>query len=219
MTLDIYWGSGSGPAWRVLLAAGIKGLPFNSHLLSFSDREHKTEQFLAINPRGQVPAIVHDGFALNESLAILAYLDAAFPESPKLLGTDAQSTGRIWAGIFMVENYFAEALNKVRRPIFNGKTEGFDAAEYFDVLRKELDGFNEVLSGRQFLQGDGVTAHDVVLAVHVMTLERAIVKAPEGFLPADIASPRTTWPALGAWCLRMEAQPGWDAAYPPHWRG
>ena len=218
MTLDIYWGSGSGPAWRVLLAAGIKGIPFTSHLLSFSDRETRTDAFLAINPRGQVPAIVHDGFTLNESLAILAYLDAAFPETPRLMGTDAHSTGRIWAGIFMVENYFGDALNKVRRPIFRGQTEGVDATESFETMRVELAGFNETLSGRAFLQGDSVTAHDIVFAVHVMSLERAVVKAPAGFVPADIATLRQTWPALGAWCTRMEAQPGWDAAYPPHWR-
>lgn len=219
MTLDIYWGSGSGPAWRVLLAAGIKGLDFNSHLLSFSDRDHKTEAYLAINPRGQVPAIVHDGFALNESLAILAYLDAAFPDTAPLLGTDAASTGRIWAGIFAVENHLGDALNKVRRPIFRGQTEGLDASEYFETIRCELAGINESLSGRAYLQGDSVTAHDIVLAVHVMSLERAVVKAPAGFVPEDIAVLRQTWPGIGAWCVRMEGQPGWDAAYPPHWRG
>jgi glutathione S-transferase len=217
MTLDIYWGSGSGPAWRVLLAAGIKGIPFNSHQLSFSDREHKSDAFLAINPRGQVPAIVHDGFTLNESLAILAYLDAAFPET-SLTGTDAHSTGRIWAGIFNEQNHFGDALNKVRRPIFRGQTQGLDASEFFETIRTELAGFNEVVSGRSYLQGETVTAHDVVFAVDFMSLERAVVKAPAGFVPADIASPRSTWPALGAWAVRMEGQPGWDAAYPPHWR-
>ena len=51
MALEIYWGSGSGPSWRVLLALAIKNLPYESHLLSFSKGEHKTPEMLAWNAR------------------------------------------------------------------------------------------------------------------------------------------------------------------------
>ena len=55
MALELYWGSGSTPAWRVLLALTYKELPFTSNLLSFSKRETRTPAFLAMNPRGKVP--------------------------------------------------------------------------------------------------------------------------------------------------------------------
>ena len=40
MALEVFWGSGSGPAWRVLLALAVKGVPYESRLLSFAKGEH-----------------------------------------------------------------------------------------------------------------------------------------------------------------------------------
>ncbi len=51
----LYWGSGSPPCWRVMLALEEKGLSgYGQQLLSFGKKEHKTEEILALNPRGQV---------------------------------------------------------------------------------------------------------------------------------------------------------------------
>ena len=47
--LDIYWGSGSPYAWRVLLALEIKQIPYTSHLIEFSKNQHKEPAFLAEN--------------------------------------------------------------------------------------------------------------------------------------------------------------------------
>ena len=63
MSLDFYNGSGSPFAWRVWLALEHKQVPYQIKTLSFDRREHRTPEFLAINPRGKVPAIV-DGSAL-----------------------------------------------------------------------------------------------------------------------------------------------------------
>ena len=42
MSLTIYWASGSCPSWRVLLMLEHKGLAYESRLLEFSKREHKS---------------------------------------------------------------------------------------------------------------------------------------------------------------------------------
>ncbi len=44
MAIDVYWGSGSPYAWRVLLALEYKRLPYTSHLLQFSKQEHKSHR-------------------------------------------------------------------------------------------------------------------------------------------------------------------------------
>jgi len=44
MAIDIWWISGSPYAWWVLLAAEVKGLAFQSHLLSVSKRETRTPE-------------------------------------------------------------------------------------------------------------------------------------------------------------------------------
>jgi glutathione S-transferase len=73
--VEIYWISGSPFAWRVLLTAEVKGIPYEGKLLEASKGELKTPEFLAINPLGRVPAIRDGNFTLHESLAIMVYLD------------------------------------------------------------------------------------------------------------------------------------------------
>src|SRR5215813_8198463 len=78
--LEIYWGSGSPFAWRVLLAAELKRIPYESRLLEFSKGDLKTPEFLALNPRGKVPVIRDGDVVLAESLAIIAYLERKHPD-------------------------------------------------------------------------------------------------------------------------------------------
>jgi glutathione S-transferase len=62
MAPEIYWVSGSRYSWRVLLAAEIKGIDYGSRLISIAKREHKSPDFLKMNPRGEIPVMKHDDF-------------------------------------------------------------------------------------------------------------------------------------------------------------
>jgi glutathione S-transferase len=88
--VEIYWISGSPFSWRVLLTAEVKGIPYEGKLLEASKGEHKTLEFLAINPLGRVPAIRDGNFTLHESLAIMVYLDRKYP-NPPLFGRTPES--------------------------------------------------------------------------------------------------------------------------------
>ena len=57
MALEVYWGSGSPFSWRVLLTLEVKQLPYQSKLLTFLKQEHKSPEYLALNPRGKVPTL------------------------------------------------------------------------------------------------------------------------------------------------------------------
>ena len=51
----IYWGSGSAPCWMALMTLEEKGLQgYNQKVISFEKKEHKSEEVLKLNPRGQV---------------------------------------------------------------------------------------------------------------------------------------------------------------------
>ena len=53
--ITLYWASGSVPSWRAMICLEEKGLSgYNSKFLSFQKGEHKSEEVLKINPRGQV---------------------------------------------------------------------------------------------------------------------------------------------------------------------
>ncbi len=62
---------------RVLLRE--KRIPYESHPVDLARQKHVSPWYLGINPRGVVPAIVHDGVVHVESNDILEYLDSSFP--------------------------------------------------------------------------------------------------------------------------------------------
>jgi GSH-dependent disulfide-bond oxidoreductase len=83
MAVELYFfqplGTNSG---RVFLALLEKGVPFIERELDGLAFEHLRPEYLAINPRGQVPALVHDGTPLTEGAPICEYIDEAFAGPP-----------------------------------------------------------------------------------------------------------------------------------------
>ena len=61
-----------------------KGLAFEPVPLDASKDETRTPAYLSSTVTGRVPTLVHDGFGLGESTAIIEYLDEVFPASPVL---------------------------------------------------------------------------------------------------------------------------------------
>ena len=218
--LEVFWGSGSQPAWSVLLTLELKQIPYLSRLLSFSAGEHKTPEFLKLNPRHQVPVIRDGEFVLNESLAIIAYLDKKSPE-PALFGRSAEQTGNIWRTILEFQNHLLPSLREqVVRPIYNGKVEENRQSieEHMLEVHKELALYEATLSKQPWLVGSSVSAADLVIFPFFMSVMRAATRpAAEtlklGMLPLD-----KTYPQIAAWVTRVEALPGYDKTYPPHWR-
>jgi hypothetical protein len=80
----LYWGSGSPPAWRVLIALHEKALSYRSEMITFESGVLKTPPMLSLNPRGLVPIFIDGEVRMYESLAILHYLDDFYPEPPLL---------------------------------------------------------------------------------------------------------------------------------------
>ena len=84
---------------RVRMFAAEKGLTLETVNLDFANNEHHAPAFLAVNPVGEVPALVLDeGTVLTESLAICRYLEELYPQ-PSLFGSSALERARIaqWA--------------------------------------------------------------------------------------------------------------------------
>jgi glutathione S-transferase len=220
--LELYWGSGSQPSWRVLLALEVKKIPYQSKLLSFSEGEHKTPEFLAMNPRHKVPTIKHGDYALYESMAILRYLDAKFPETP-LFGRSAEEAGLVERFVAEFVNYLEPVMHeRIVRPLFFSKTKSEPQAALLraaiPVLHEELARLEGALADREWFVGSHISAADIVPFPTFKALERAARKpeAADFELSVDPLSER--YPALARWVSRIEALPGYDKTFPPHWR-
>jgi glutathione S-transferase len=80
--LELYHAGLSQASVKVRTTLKEKGLAYESRYLRLPEGEHLTPEFLAINPDGQVPALVHDGEVITETSVINEYLDDAFPDPP-----------------------------------------------------------------------------------------------------------------------------------------
>lgn len=76
--LTLYFSPGSC-ALASLIALAESGLPFEARPVILSKGEQRLPEYLAINPKGRVPALVTDKGVLTENVAILAYIAQIAP--------------------------------------------------------------------------------------------------------------------------------------------
>ena len=185
---------------RVRIFAAEKGITLETRDLSIPAREHKSDEFVALNPRGQTPALqLDDGTVIAESVAICRYLEGLHPEPP-LFGTSPKEQALIemWnrrvemilmppvGAVWVHTHKFTAAL-----PGRNAEWGEANRPRVFDALRY----FDGALEGREFLAGEAYSVADILL---LCTVDFA------GFVgmavPADLTH-------LQAWHARVSARP------------
>jgi glutathione S-transferase len=220
MDHELFWISGSPYGWRVQLAFEHKGVPYVSRRLDSAKQENRSLSFVELNPRGKVPVLKTGDVALYESVAIIAFLDRAYPAVP-LFGHTAQEHGRIWQRVSEFENYTRDLIDvEIVRPLLRGYAKDAleamrgSAARVYDAL----GWMEEALSITPYLAGDDITAADIVALPNMQMLRRVAVRPEALEMELGLEDLSARLPALGAWLSRMETMRGYHAAYPPHWR-
>jgi GSH-dependent disulfide-bond oxidoreductase len=109
MALELYHWEPTVNSGELLICLKEKGVAFVSHYVDLLAFEQHAPAFLALNPRGEVPVLVHDGQVLTETTLVLEYLDAVFPEVPLVPQSAEERYGmRVWTKL--ANDYFAPAL-------------------------------------------------------------------------------------------------------------
>lgn len=80
--LILYHHGSSACAAKVRLALAEKRLPWDGRYIDILRGEQFAPEYLALNPKGVVPALMHDGNVIPESTVICEYLEDAFPDHP-----------------------------------------------------------------------------------------------------------------------------------------
>lgn len=215
--LIFYFGSGSPYAWKVWLALEHKKLTYETRRLSFDNGDLKTDEFTAINPRQKVPALVDNGFAMYESVAILEYLEDRFPDSGEpLWPKDVQARAVARRRAAEVVAYIDPINDRIFDEFFgtDGRDETLNAVA-IDATKKALStelAHVEDWLDEFYLAGENLTGADFTLYPYLAFLGRIDVRKPGHNLHALV--PRK----LTAWMERIEALPYFEKTYPPHWR-
>ncbi|MEM9585444.1 MAG: glutathione S-transferase family protein [Pseudomonadota bacterium] len=218
MSLEFWTVSGTPSPWRVALGMAFKGLDYDINLLSAAQKEHKSDTYLAINPRGTVPTVTDGDTTLTQSVAILAWLDRAYPASP-LFGQTPQDAGLIWQRSMDIFDHLPDATSGVLSPVFFGGadevTEELSMAR--EALQSELSQLTGILVDESFLSGLRPGAADAVAFPHVRLLQRAMETKPKIMQALGMPDLVTLSAELADWVQRIEALPNVAATFPPHW--
>ena len=211
MALTFYYGSGSAFAWKVWLALEHKAIPYDLKVLSFDKGETRAPTFRAITPRGKVPTIVDDGFALWESTVILEYLDEAYPERP-LLPKDIRNRATVRRIAAEAENYLGPPIaDLVRATLFRrGPEDANLLADIHQRLDEELPRFDAMLSGEHF--ASDLSLADFTVYPHLRFIHRVDERQPGHYWCNHIPT------GLAAWMKRIEDLPYYGRTFPPHWK-
>ena len=221
MAIDLYWGSGSPNCWRVMLALEHKQLDYVSHMLQLSRQDQKSPQMLALNPRGRVPVLKDGDYVVFESLAVLYYLDLKYPE-PTLFGRSPEEAAVIMRVICEFQAYTEDHLMRICRALEGG---GQIAPQRRDLLTdamhvvaREARTIEGRLSKSDWIVGESYSAVDMVIFPAIQLLRRALDRPGGRELSSRFLPISANYPALGRWLARIEALPGYQRTYPPHWR-
>jgi glutathione S-transferase len=112
--LTLYVFSPMANSMKPLLTLYEKGVAFEARRLEPSKFEHHEDWFKAINPRGQVPALDHDGKIITESTVICEYIEDVFADNGTRLRPDdpyERAEMRIWTK--WVDEYFCWCVSTI----------------------------------------------------------------------------------------------------------
>lgn len=165
----------SSAAYRVRIALNLKGVPHERREVHLVKGEQRSAEHVARNPQGFVPALdIGSGRVLTQSLAIIEWLDAAYPE-PRLIPAEplarAQAMARallIAADIHPINN-----LRVLKRLESQFAADEAAKAEWYRHWIAEGFAALEALAGDgPFLGGDSPDVSDVLLVPQMYNARR-----------------------------------------------
>ena len=138
------------------------GAEYEQHLLDYATTM-KAPEYLAINPMGKVPAIVHDGHVVTEGAAICAYLADAFPEA--MLQPTLAERADYYRWLFFAAGPVESAVTN-RHMKWEPTQEQQMMAGYgsYDHMVAVLEG---ALKDRDYVCGNRFTAADIYVGAQV----------------------------------------------------
>jgi glutathione S-transferase len=173
-------------AVRILLEE--LGAPYDLHVLNLKKNEQRAPSYLAVNPMGKVPAIVHDGALVTEQPAIFIYLADLFPEAglAPTLGDPLRGPYLRWLAFY--GSSFEPAINDVamkREPAPPMMCPYGD----FDTMLATL---TRQLRAGPYLLGERFSAADVLwgTALGWITMFKLVPELPEIMAYIDRVSSR-----------------------------
>jgi glutathione S-transferase len=118
------------------------------------------------------------------------------------------------------QSYAEDQVTNILRTVFGLAPSGPapDLTEAMHVVASEARTIEGRLSKSNWIVGESCSAADMVIFPSIQLLRRALNRPAARDLSSRFLPIETHYPALGRWIARVEALPGYERTYPPHWR-
>lgn len=204
--MKLYMNKLSPNVRRVRLTAAVLGLALEEKPLDFAKGEHKSPEYLALNPNGSVPTLVDGDFVLTESRAIMQYLAGKKPEAG-LLGRDEKERADVTRWQFWDSSHFSPACGSLAFERLIKPMMGYgepDAAKIADALasfRRFGAVLDHRLAGKKFVVGDARTVADLTIASSLMYAKQTELPVAE-------------FPNVASWLEGITSLDAWQKTSP-----
>ncbi|MEG3145831.1 glutathione S-transferase family protein [Sphingomonas sp. RT2P30] len=138
------------------------GAPYETVLLDYASTL-KEAAYLAINPMGKIPAIVHRGQVVTECAAICAYLADAFPEAGLAPATSDRAAYYRW--LFFAAGPVEQAITNTSMGLT--PTEQQQRMAGYGSLDRVVDVLEKAVAVHPYFAGDRFTAADVYVGAQI----------------------------------------------------
>jgi glutathione S-transferase len=177
------------------------GLPFTPHPINLMKDEQQTDWYLGINPRGEVPVLVHNGAVHTESNDIIQYIDENFASPEKSLLPQSESERHTMQTLLDMENDLHGDLRTVTftylAPDMKNRAGNTESLGFIGRFHSAFQVLDERLASNTYLLGDRLTLLDISWFITLFRLERA------GY-------PLAEHPKLAAYFLRISQRPSFQ---------
>jgi glutathione S-transferase len=190
--MKLYYTPLSGHCHRARLMLSLLGVEHDIVDVNLRAGEHKSDEFLKLNPFGQVPVLVDGGLTIADSTSILVYLAKKYGRTDWLPETP-EGAARVqrWLSVASGEIAFGPAAARMIALFKDPR----NPVEVGERARRVLGLVDAELQGQNWLVGEGPTIADVALYSY-------IARANEGHV--DLSA----YANVNAWLRRVEALPG-----------
>jgi GST-like protein len=195
--IDLY-AAGTSNGMRGRIAVEECGLQYNLHPVDLAKGEHKTPEFLAMNPNGQIPVLIDSEgpggkkITLSQSSAILVY---CAEKSGKHIPKDPAARVAMWQALMNASTDVTPTLGTVFG-IIRGKDPHAPTADMFKGrLKSYFKVWDSVLGKQKYAAGNEVTIADFSLLAGYIRAKGVVPETVEGM------------PNLDKWGAEMQARP------------
>jgi glutathione S-transferase len=201
MTYTLYWSPATASMAVHWLLIEL-GAPHELARLDLDTKQHRSDEYLKLNPNGHVPTLIVDGVPRYECAALVMLLAERHPEAGLVpaIGTPARADYLMW--MIHLANTLQPAFRAWFYPSEPAGEGNEDVVKAVARTRVEAawDRVEAHLAGRTYMTGDALSALDFY-ATMLMRWSRNMPK------------PATQWPAIAAYVARMKARPSFKTLY------